>query len=285
MSPGAPPYFDALLDEHRAGRGPEHVHLGHWDDPPPLDRPCLPGEFARAQTRLSEILVGMAGIEPRHRVLDVGCGFGGPTRMAQAAAAGVRAIGLNIDPRQLGICRRLSGAGGPAYLAGDACRLPFADGAFDRVLCIEAMFHFASRHAFLAEAARVLRPGGRLVVSDILLVSPGRHGPAAPARLETVLREGYGPWPEPWTDRAALERAAAAAGLAPTAFVDATAQTLPSYRVTAPRPLGARHPALSAGTVLRWLQSRGFAHSVYGVFEPCPAAAPAPVAPALEAVP
>jgi ubiquinone/menaquinone biosynthesis C-methylase UbiE len=49
----------------------------------------------------------------------------------------------------------------------DAARLAVADGSVDRLHCVEAAFHFDSRDAFLAEAARVLRPGGKAVLTDI----------------------------------------------------------------------------------------------------------------------
>ena len=74
------------------------------------------------------------------------------------------------------------------WIEADACDLPFADATFDRVLCIEAMFHFASRRRFFREAARVLRPGGVLVISDLNL---GR--PAAGSGIAGVLHRGHAP--------------------------------------------------------------------------------------------
>lgn len=94
------------------------------------------------------------------RVLDIGCGFGGKTVVY--AEAGASVTGVDIDPvhvAQSRLYEREQGSGA-RFLAGDAERLPFADGVFDLVVANDSMEHFPNPEAALPELARVVRPGG-----------------------------------------------------------------------------------------------------------------------------
>ncbi len=252
-----PAYFDLLIEGFRSGHGGRDVHLGYWDDPPSLSAPSHPGEFEAAQARLTSILIALAELRDGQSVLDVGCGFGGALEAA-GQRADMRLLGLNIDRRQLDICRTLPlGNSTLSLVMADACALPFRPASFDRVFCIEAMFHFRARQTFLREAAKALRPGGRLVLSDILLRRPGEQTPLRAAAIEAAIRHEYGPWPALWVDAEDVIAAARQAGLVPDRIVDVTRETLPTYRVTAPRDWDGLPPLPSAGGVLRWLHASG----------------------------
>lgn len=246
-----PPYFDRLIAAYRAGQAGRDVHLGYWDDPADT------ADFPAAQARLTARVIDQLPLMPGQDLLDVACGFGGTLAALNDATASSVLTGVNIDVRQLDICRSVRPRAGNriALVAADACAQPFPDRAFDHAVCVEAMFHFPSRARFLMEAARVLRPGGMLLVTDILLRRP-EHPPWTD--IEAVLRRDYGPWPDLRTDAATIVAAAEAAGLVLTEDQDWTAATLPSYRVISPDPYPERNPAPDAGAVFRWLHHHGW---------------------------
>ena len=247
MRTAVPAYFDRLIAGLKRGEGGRWVHLGHWDAAPQGGA----GEFARAQARMDEVLLGMADLRDGLSVLDVGCGFGATLEAVNRGFSSMRLAGVNLDPRQLELCRGLAARNGNRleWHEADACELPFSDARFERVLCVEAMFHFASRRAFFAEATRVLAPGGVMVASDILLL----------AKAE-VVREGFAPWPEENADHRAL---AAAAGLS-CEITDATGNTLPSHRYTTPsRPLAQPDPQARGALELRRMHEAGQLRYVY----------------------
>ena len=254
-----PAYFDFIIEGFRSGRVGRNVHLGYWDDPPSLAVPCGSQEFEAAQARLTDILIELADLRGGLSVLDVGCGLGGTLESA-GKWPDMHLAGINIDRRQLDICRTLPvGQNTLSLLVADACALPFRPASFDRVLCIEAMFHFRARDAFLREAANVLRGGGRLVLSDILLSNPGRHAPLQRCRRSRrSIRREYGPWPRLWVDADEILDVARQTGLVPDRVVDATRETLPTYRVTAPQEHAGLPPRPSAGSLLRWLHAAGY---------------------------
>jgi ubiquinone/menaquinone biosynthesis C-methylase UbiE len=110
---------------------------------------------------LTEAVVGLADLRGR-RVLDVGCGPG--TVLAQLTRAfGVEGVGLDASPKMIEVARR-DAPGLDQLHVGPAEELPFADGSFDAAL-MRLVVHHVDRQAAFSELLRVLRSGGRLVIT------------------------------------------------------------------------------------------------------------------------
>jgi MPBQ/MSBQ methyltransferase len=99
-------------------------------------------------------------------VLDVACGKGATTRHLTRYYRPQNVSAINLSRKQLQ--RAKMNAPGCRFLVMSATELKFESESFDTVISVEAAFHFITRRKFLAEAWRVLRPGGWLVLSDIL---------------------------------------------------------------------------------------------------------------------
>ena len=200
MSQTLPVYFDRLIDAWENGRSGRCAHLGHWDFKPEPDQASAESDDVRiAQQRLDDVMIEMAMVRQGQSVLDIGCGFGGLIECIDSQFTDMSLTGINIDPRQLDICQRLRSKSQNSirWQEADACELPFADNSFDRVFCVEAMFHFASRRTFLAEVYRVLKPTGRLTGSDIRLTDSPPTSSTPRFMIQAMLSDGYGPWPDP----------------------------------------------------------------------------------------
>lgn len=112
-------------------------------------------------------------ITPGERVLDLGCGGGRHAFECYRRGAHVVALDLNLSDLQ-GVATMLVAMdetgesrqpGTAVALRGNAHHLPFPDGAFDVVIASEILEHIPDDEAAIAEAVRVLRPGGRLAVT------------------------------------------------------------------------------------------------------------------------
>ncbi|CUU53584.1 Methyltransferase domain-containing protein [Parafrankia irregularis] len=120
-------------------------------------------------------------LEPLHPdmiILDVACGAG---HVAELVAPRVRqVVGLDVTTELLRIAAtrlRDAGVANVLFQEGDAARLPFLDASFDVVYCQAALHHFPDPRPYVAEMARVCRPGGRVVISDMVAPSPRLRGP------------------------------------------------------------------------------------------------------------
>ena len=148
---------------------------------PPGPGPVLPFDEAAGQiealyrtpdvaAQRRAVLAALA-LRPRERVLDVGCGPGFlAAEMAAAVGPGGRVVGIDRSLEMLALAQTRCGAAGVAdrveLQAGDARRLPAADGTFDVAVAALTYEFSGDVGTALAELHRVLRPGGRALVLD-----------------------------------------------------------------------------------------------------------------------
>jgi tocopherol O-methyltransferase len=252
-------YFDQTRDDYRFLWGVDRhfgLHCGYFD------------EQARrhddAVLHMNQILATLAGISAEERVLDAGCGIGGSAVwLAEKRSAYVD--GVNINRRQLEQARQLVRSRRLEervhFHHADSCATGLPDESFDVVWALESACYAEDKRAFLAEAHRLLKPGGRLIVADgfltrthltedeWLLVENWQRGWAIPS---VVSVERFDRW---------LRKT----GFADIAFRDVTEHVVPSSR----RIYLASLLFYPLGLLLYWLglrteiQTRGIASGYY----------------------
>jgi SAM-dependent methyltransferase len=116
-------------------------------------------------TSSTRALLDAARLPQDSRLLDVGCGPGASARLA-ASDFGLRVDAVDASAAVIERARAHRGADSVTWHVADIRALPFDDHTFDGVLC-ECVLSTAPRHEALTELARVLRPRGRLLISDV----------------------------------------------------------------------------------------------------------------------
>jgi arsenite methyltransferase len=128
----------------------------------------------REHGNVVEQVLAQLGIRPGQQVLDLGCGNGWATRLLAQAAPGASAVGIDVSRRMIERAEELHSLTIRArYEVAHFERLPFADGRFDRLFSMEALYYAVDLDQTLRECRRVLKPGGRAdVVVDFYAESP-----------------------------------------------------------------------------------------------------------------
>jgi SAM-dependent methyltransferase len=130
----------------------------------------------------------LKSLEPcdHDRVLEVGCGYGWISE-ALWNSANIEWTGVDRADAMIHRLRAAHPERGAGVLLADACRLPFRENEFDKVLCSGVLMHISDNATAVRELIRVLRPGGRLVCSINNALSPF----SVPARLWNWRKRGF----------------------------------------------------------------------------------------------
>jgi ubiquinone/menaquinone biosynthesis C-methylase UbiE len=127
------------------------------------------------------------GLKPSTRVMDLGCGIGGPARYL-ASTFGCQVTGVDLSPSFIDAAAYLTARSGLSdrvtFQVGNALRVPFEDAAFDAVFLQHVAMNVEDRCGLYGEVHRTLLPGGKIAIFDL------------------VLREGDVVCPVPWASDA-----------------------------------------------------------------------------------
>ena len=244
-------HYDELDAFYRQIWG-ENVHHGLWRS----------GDesLAVARQQLEVFIADEAALIPGERVCDIGCGYGATARML-AEERGAQVTAITISPAQHAVAmERNAGQDNPRFVVGDWLENDLPPDSFDAAIAVESSEHMPDKPAFFAQARRVLRTGGRLVVASWLVGE-------APARwqqrwlLEPIAREARMPILGTESD---YRQWVADAGFAVDRFQDITraiARTWPMIVVTFARHL-VRNPSIVRLLVRGWSHHAVFALTI-----------------------
>ncbi len=197
------------------------LHFGYWDE--------TTRTHAESLTNINRVLAAAIGIRDGQRILDAGCGVGdGAVWLARHF--NVEVVGITLVPAQIAraqaFARRMGVHDRVSFELQDYTDTSFADASFDVVWALESLCHAPDKLAFLTEAHRVLRPGGRLGVVEYMRTE------RALSPDEDRLMQRWFAW---WAianlgSDADFRRWTAAAGFEETDLSDITPHALPSFR-------------------------------------------------------
>jgi len=179
-------YYDLMGPFYQTLWG-DSIHFGYWPDP--TDSSIT---MAQAQQLFTDLMISHMALSAGQRVLDVGCGTGRPAiQLARATQTSVTAITVSQTQqaqaqqyaREAGLVSQeqavgsqgaadANGAATVDFELADAMQMPYDNGSFDAAWAFESIFHMPSRLQVFREMARVVRPGGRVVVADFVSLVP-----------------------------------------------------------------------------------------------------------------
>jgi tocopherol O-methyltransferase len=216
-------YDDTWLDYRLVWLKPSNfaIHFGYHDD----ER----RSHADALVQMNRVLADLARIGQGQRVLDAGCGVGGSS-LWLAEHRGAQVLGITPVSSQVARARAFARHRGLSHLVryrlADYADTGLPSASFDAVWALESLCHAPDKAAVYREFARVLRPGGRLVIAEY-----ARSARPLPPWKEQLLSEWLSGWMIPDLDTPdEHQEHAMRAGFSEFVLRDITRHTRPSLR-------------------------------------------------------
>jgi 2-polyprenyl-3-methyl-5-hydroxy-6-metoxy-1,4-benzoquinol methylase len=133
------------------------------------------GQNSWVTAQEQDMFLGWLDLSTGRRLLDVACGSGGPA-LRIAARTGCCVVGIDLHEQAISTAKSLASQRdlkerAEFYVVNASEPLPFPDGRFDVITCIDAINHLPDRPLVIAKWARLLKPGGRLLFTDPITVT------------------------------------------------------------------------------------------------------------------
>ncbi|MGR9106027.1 MAG: SAM-dependent methyltransferase [Gammaproteobacteria bacterium] len=157
-------YYDSCYWDYRfawANSRNLALHYGYWDSDT--------HNHSESLLKMNQVVAERAGISSSDYVLDAGCGLGG-SAIWLAENTGASVLGITLSQKQVEQCRGFAARRGVAsrvrFECADFCQTPYDEDCFDVVWALESVCYAVHKEAFVREAYRQLKKGGRLVIAD-----------------------------------------------------------------------------------------------------------------------
>lgn len=218
------------------------MHYGYWDD-------SIPHHRAALQNMNRQVAIA-GGIKPGMRVLDAGCGVGGPSIFL--GSQGCQVEGITLSEKQVATCtanaKRLGMEDRVHFSKQNYLQTDFPDNTFDVVWAIESVCYAWDKKDFTREAFRVLKPGGRLVVADFF------SAPILSGSAEDVLMKK---WTDSWAIKSYATVAEFNAALQYAGFKELQDRNITTHVTPSIRRLYMSFfPGIITTTVAEWIGAR-----------------------------
>jgi MPBQ/MSBQ methyltransferase len=213
----------------------EHIHLGYYT---PEERAAgyKKKDFIGAKHDFVEQMLQWSGAKAGSgpaKILDVGCGIGGTSRILAASFPDAKVTGITLSPKQVNRGTQLAqerGLPNVDFQVMNALHMDFPDDTFDLVWACESGEHMPDKESYVKEMVRVLKPGGTLVLATWCQRDETPEMPLTDNDRER-LQFLYDEWAHPYfVSKEEYGRIAARNGLENVVLADWTAPTIPSWR-------------------------------------------------------